>query len=76
MKKRKQRRLTSILTITTSQESTSKHPRPVSSLLKGLIKRKDKNRETKLSNAVRENRASKSTLCIGIKASECALSKE
>ena len=33
-------------------------------------------RETKLSNAVTENRACKSTLCTGITPSECSLSKE
>ena len=59
----------------------SEHPRLVSSLLKGLIGRKEKNglghqRETKLSKAATENRACKSTLCIGIPLSECSLSSE
>ena len=78
--RRKQRRLTSMPTITTSQESSAQ-PQPVSSLLKGLIRRKDKNskghrRETKISNAVTEKKACKSTLCIGIAPSRCSLSKE
>ena len=54
---------------------TSEHPRAVSFLLKGLIRRKYKNglghhREIKLSNAVTEKRACKATLCIGITPNE------
>ena len=40
---------------------TGEHPRPVSSLLKGLIRRKN-NEKTKLSNAATENRTCKPTL--------------
>ena len=51
---------------------TSEHPRPVSSLLKGLIRRNN-NEKTKLSNAATENRAYKPTSWIGITPSECSL---
>ena len=72
MKQRKLRRLTSIpvLTITTLQEYAGEHLRPESSLLKGLIRRKNENshghqqKKNKLSNAATENRACKSTICI------------
>ena len=41
--------------ITTPQECTGEHPQPVSSLLKGLIRRKN-NEKTNLSNAATENK--------------------
>ena len=76
MEKEKQHRSTSRSMITTSQECTGEHPRPVSSLLKGLIRRKN-NEKTNLSNAATKNKLScKSTSCIGITPSECFLSKE
>ena len=55
MKKEKQHRSTSRSMITTPQEYTGEHPRPVSSLLKGLIRRKN-NEKTNLSNAAMENK--------------------
>ena len=78
-KRRKQRRSTSVTTVTTPQEFAGEHPRPVSSLLKGLIWQKNKtargiNEKSKLSSAATENRACKSTLCIGFTPSECSLS--
>ena len=48
--------------------------RPVSSLLKRLIRWKN-NEKTKLSNAATENRTCKPTSCIGITPSECSLPK-
>ena len=51
------------------------HPRPVSSLLKGIIRQKN-NEKTKLSNAATENRTCKPTSCIGITPGECSFSKE
>ena len=41
-KRRKQRRSTSVTTVTTPQEFAGGHRRPISSLLKGLIWRKNK----------------------------------
>ena len=55
MEKKKQHRSTSRSMITTPQECTGEHPRPVSSLLKGLIRRKN-NEKTNLSNAATENK--------------------
>ena len=55
LEKEKQHRSTSRSMITTPQECTGKHPRPVSSLLKGLIGRKN-NEKTNLSNAETENK--------------------
>ena len=79
MKKRKQRRSTSISTITTSQESQvsiRNRFHPFSRVSSGG---KTKNGlghqpETKLSNAAIKNRACKSTSCIGITPSECSCS--
>ena len=55
MEKEKQNRSTSRSMITTPQECTGEHPRPVSSLLKGLIRRKN-NEKPKLSNAATKNK--------------------
>ena len=55
MEKEKQHRSTSRSMITTPQECTGEHPRPVLSLLKGLIRRKN-NEKTNLSNAETENK--------------------
>ena len=55
MEKEKQHRSTSRSMITTPQECAGEHPRPVSSLLKGLIRQKN-NEKTNLSNAATENK--------------------
>ena len=81
MKKRKQRRWTSISTIS---GITHEHPRPVLSLLKGLIRRKDKKRPgASTKNQIKQHSDGEQSLHIdimyrqlGITPSECSLSKE